>query len=123
MREFLNAVVSANISDEITEFATKEITKIDEKNLKKKNSKTPTQKQNEELKAKIYNEMEIDKTYTASELAKIYGVSTQKISALMRQMTTIEIIDNYKTDKGKVKGYKKVEVDKAEDITNEVEEN
>lgn len=112
MRDFLNAVVSANISDEITEYATNQLTKLDNKNEKKRTTLSANQKQNNELKEKIYSDMETEKIYTASTLAITYELSTQKISALMKQLSNdglVETIDGYKTEKGKVKGYKKIE--------------
>ena len=113
MRDFLNAVVSAEISDEVTEYALNQIAKLDSKNEKKRTTLSTNQKNNEEIKDKILNEMETEKIYVASELAILYELSTQKISALMKQLVTeekVEIIDNYKTPKGKVKGYRKISV-------------
>ena len=112
MRDFLNAVISADVSEEVTEYATKQLTKLDTKNEKKRTTLSANQKQNVEIKEKIFADMETEKVYTASALALVYELSTQKISALMKQLVTdglVEMIDGYKTEKGKVKGYRKIE--------------
>lgn len=83
-REFLNTVISANISDEISEFAKHEQTKLDNRNEKRRNTLTPEQKENEALKAKMLEVL--TGTVVASEVASKFGISTQKASALLRQI-------------------------------------
>lgn len=110
-REFFTAVISANISDSITEYATSAIAKIDEKNAKRKSTGTATQKANVAIKEAIVSAMEAGETYTASAIVAlgIEGVtSTQKVSALMKQIaeTGKVVVSEVKiTGKGKVKGY------------------
>lgn len=110
-REFFTAVVSANISDSITEYATSAIAKLDEKNAKRKTTGTATQKANKVIKDVILSAMEKGVTYTATEIVAlgIEGVtSTQKVSPLMKQIadTGKIIISEVKIKgKGKVKGY------------------
>ena len=121
MREFLTAVINANVSDEITTFANKEIDKLDKKNDKKKSTMTKDQKVNAEIKTKILEFMNAEVTYTSPELAKAMQeiftemeISTNKISALMRQLTAenkVNQIEKVKTSKGYVKGYVKKSVE------------
>lgn len=117
MREFLNAVINANVSDEITTFANKEIEKLDKKNDKKKSTMTKDQKVNAEIKTKILEFMTEETTYTSPEISKSMQeiftemeISTNKISALMRQLVAenkVNQIEKVKTSKGYVKGYVK----------------
>lgn len=121
MREFLTAVINANVSNEITTFANKEIDKLDKKNDKKKSTMTKDQKINAEIKTKILDFMTEETTYTSPELAKAMQeiftemeISTNKISALMRQLTAeskVNQIEKVKTSKGYVKGYVKKSVE------------
>ena len=111
-REFFTAIVSVNVSDEITEFAKTALVKLDKKNENRRNSTSPNQKANEDFKVEILNYMNEDTSaiYTAKVLADKFGVSTQKISALVKQMVDngkLAVIDKVKDSKGnKVKGYK-----------------
>jgi Fic family protein len=109
-RDFFNAVISANISDEITAFAKASLDKLDLKNEKRRNSTSPNQKKNEDFKADIFADFsaEPNRVFTAKEIADKYGVSTQKISALLRQMVDngkIKSFDIKDSKKNKVKGY------------------
>ena len=117
MREFLTAVINASISEEVTAFANKEIDKLNAKNDKKKTTMTKDQKINAEIKDKILDFMAEETTYTSPEIAKAMQsefteieISTNKISALMRQLTAenkVNQIEKVKTSKGYVKGYVK----------------
>lgn len=110
-REFYTAVINANITDTVTEFATKALVKLDEKNEKRKAEGSKTAKANVAIKEAIVSAMEQGVTYTAAEVVAlgVEGVtSTQKASALMRQIVAagqaIESEVKIK-GKGKVKGY------------------
>ena len=107
-REFFTAITNANVSAELIEYAKSAIVKLDEKNEKKKNTVTKTQAANADMKNEILANMAAGTVYVASELATTYGVSTQKISALMKQLveTGAVIVSEVKVKgKGKVKGY------------------
>lgn len=58
------------------------------KNAKKSSEPTKAQKANEELAQVIYDGMEVDKAYKCADIAKAIpecvGMSTQKISPIMR---------------------------------------
>ena len=126
MREFLTAVINASISEEVTAFANKEIDKLDKKNDKKKSTMTKDQKINAEIKAKILDFMTEETTYTSPEISKAMQsefteieISTNKISALMRQLVVeskVSQIEKVKTSKGYVKGYVKKSAENEETI-------
>ena len=114
-REFFNAVIEGNITDEIKDFAKSQIEKLDSKNAKRKSTDSKTQKENKAIKESLLATMEKDKVYTASEVAEmeIEGItSTQKASALLRQMVETGTLTSEEVKvkgKGKVKGYRLAE--------------
>ena len=124
MKEFMNAVVKANISAELTAYATAEIEKIDNKNKTRKTKQTATQKANAELLTKIIADMTAGQVVTAGEIASKFGVSTQKASAILQggvksgNLISAEVKIK---GKGKVIGYSAVfsDTQTEEDSTNE----
>lgn len=110
-RTFLEMVVTANISDEMTTYAKERIKHLDEVNEHRKAKGSKTQRANVEVKKSILAVMENDTIYTASQIVEmgIEGItSTQKASALLRQMTEtgeLTVTDIKIKGKGKVKGY------------------
>lgn len=114
-REFFNAVIEGNITDEIKDFAKSQIEKLDSKNAKRKSTDSKTQKENKAIKTSLLATMEKDKVYIASEVAgmEIDGItSTQKASALLRQLVEEGklVSEEVKVKgKGKIKGYKLAE--------------
>ena len=85
-REFFNAIIKANVSDELTKHATAELEKLDKRNAQRSSKPSKTQLANEPIKARLLEILAV-KPMTASE---IHGVdedlSTQKISSLCRQL-------------------------------------
>jgi hypothetical protein len=131
MRAFLQAVIANEITENVIAYAQNEIKKLDEKNDKKRKTKSKNQQANDEIKTVILDFMNENVTYTSPEITKYLNeyyetteentISTQKTSALMRQLVaekSISIVENVKTSKGKVKGYIK---NSAETETVEVE--
>ena len=110
-RTFLEMVVTANISDEMTSYAKERIKHLDEVNEHRKAKGSKTQRANVEVKKSILAVMENGTIYTASQIVEmgVDGVtSTQKASALLRQMTEtgeLTVTDIKIKGKGKVKGY------------------
>jgi Fic family protein len=103
-----------DLTDEVKEFAKASIAKLDKKNENRKNSTSPNQVKNEDFKSNIYDDMiaEPNRVFTAKEIADKYGVSTQKISALLRQIVdtgAIKSFDTKDSKKNKVKGYQIVQ--------------
>ena len=130
-REFYQNVIAANISDEMSDYAQSLIDKLDRKNENRKNSTSPKQKANADLKTEIYNFIaeNPDRAVTAKELADKYStpenpITTQKISALMKQMTDTGIITVFKakdTKKNVVNWYQVVRTDEGVEETAEEE--
>ena len=84
-REFFNAVINANISADITKFAQDRVAHLDTVNANRKSKGTPVQRENAETMAKIIDTVKPDVPYTASELAKMFDISTAKASALAKK--------------------------------------
>ena len=107
-REFFNAVIKANINPEVTEMATSLLTKLDEKNAKRKNTETKEQKENKVLMGTILANLSAGTPTVASTLGTALGVSTQKASALCTLLVNegkIVATEVKVKGKGKVKGY------------------
>lgn len=107
-REFFNAVIKANINPEVTEMATSLLTKLDEKNAKRKNTETKEQKENKVLMEKILANLSAGTPTSASVLGGSLGVSTQKASALcvlLEKEGKVVVTEIKIKGKGKVKGY------------------
>ena len=114
-REFFTAIINANINAEITDFATDAIRKLDERNSKRKSTQTAAQKANETFKAEIADFLTDKEDFVlCSEIAKHFGVSTQKVTGVLSLMIkdgTVVAAD-VKVKGGKRKGYKvKTEVE------------
>lgn len=84
-REFYTAIVNANINDEITAHASEAIAKLDAALEARKNKPSKTATENapvlEALTGILTSEPQI-----ASDIATAAGISTQKASALLRQL-------------------------------------
>lgn len=110
-REFLNAVINGNIGENEVAYATAEIAKLDARNDKRKNTLSKEQEANIEVKENILNAIG-DKPQVASVIAGILGISTQKVSALCRQLVDegkLVVRDIKVKGKGTVKEYACVE--------------
>lgn len=106
-RDFFNAVINANISDELSDFAKSEIEKLDARNDKRRNTMTKEQKANEEIKGQILDFIGNGRM-VASEIANGLSLSTQKVSALCKQLVEsdkLSVEDVKVKGKGTVKGY------------------
>lgn len=107
MRDFLNAVIDNKVDDEVVDFAKAEIAKLDKRNEKRANAPSKTAVANEPIKNSIL-EILTDEPKTAGDVAKAVDISTQKASALLRQMVAEEKVvatDIKVSGKGKCKGY------------------
>ena len=104
-REFFEAVMALeNVDAELVLFAEQEIEKMNERNAKRKNTPSKTAIANEPIKAHI-TEVLTDTPQSASEIAEKVGISTQKCSALLRQIEGLTVTEIKVKGKGKVKGY------------------
>lgn len=103
-REFLEMVIEGKVTDEMKDFANSEITKMNDRNAKRKASPSKTAIANEPIKAEIVKGL-TNEPKTAREIAKEVGISTQKASALLRQIDGLTVTEVKIKGKGKVKGY------------------
>ena len=88
-----------NLSKAEVEFIEHEIELLEKKNSSRKPTKA--QAENEEIKAKILEVMEVGKAYTVTEIQKAVGLeSNQKASALIRQLKESDLVIR-KEEKGK----------------------
>ena len=123
-REFYKAVINANISKEMSEFAQGEIDKLDAKNEKRKNTQTKAQKENETIKVAIVDFIKENGASVASVIANGCGISTQKASALCKLLVeekAITVADIKVKNKGTLKQYALAEVE-TEDSADTVED-
>ena len=110
-REFLEAIVNGNITEDIVSYAAESIEKLDASNAKRK------EKNSEKKQATIDAATEMaavlgGEPKTASDLANEFGVSTQKASALMRKAVELGLAEKQDVKvkgKGTVKGYTKAQ--------------
>ena len=105
-REFLTAVVNGTVSADGIAFAKAELDKLDARNEKRRNTPTKAQEANEAIKANIV--AALSKPMVASEIAAALGISTQKVSALCKQLVdngTLTVKDIKVKGKGSVKQY------------------
>ncbi len=108
-REFYTAIANAqNASAELVEFATDAIAKLDAKNAKRASKPSKTAVANEPIKASIASYLAGKSALPASEIAVACDISTQKASALCRQLVAngTLTVDTVKVPKkGEVKVY------------------
>ena len=110
MKEFLSAVaVLSSATPEMVEFANAELAKIENKNKKRRETVSQNQANNQEMLNIIVETLKSDTTITSAEVAVLFGVTTQKASAILAMgvktgVLSVADIKNPK-GKGKVKGY------------------
>ena len=113
-REFLNDVIAVidgtsevNVL-ELKEFAKAEIVKLDERNANRSSKPTKTQIENEPIKEKILEVLSTGEKMVASAIAERVEISTQKASALCRQLVEsnkLKVEEVKIPKKGKQKAY------------------
>lgn len=106
-KEMLTAIVNGEINEDVIAKAAERIEKLDETNEKRKNRVSKKAQENEPIKEAIVAVLG-EEPKTATEIGAEVGVSTQKASALLRQI--VEAGNAVKTDvkvkgKGTQKGY------------------
>lgn len=110
MKEFLSAVATLETAThEMVEFANAELEKIDNKNKKRRETTTANQTANKEMLDIIASSLKPNTAITSAEVASLFGVSTQKASAILSMgvktgVLSVQDVKNPK-GKGKVKGY------------------
>lgn len=113
-REFFNEVIAVidGTSEvnalELKEFAKAEIVKLDERNASRSSKPTKAQIENEPIKEKILEVLSTGERMVASAIAERLEISTQKASALCRQLVEskkLKVEDVKIPKKGKQKAY------------------
>ena len=107
-REFYKAFIGSEVNEELKAFAQAEIDKLDKKNEKRKNTQTKTQKENEGIKNSIVALLEEKGSMVASVIATELEISTQKASALCKQLVEekeLVVSDIKVKNKGTLKQY------------------
>lgn len=121
MRDFLEAVISREIDDEVVDFAKNQVAKLDNRNAKRASTQSKTQKANEPIKVAILEAL-AEKAMTAAEIGAACGITTQKASALTRALVLEGKVSSTEVKvkgKGKVKSYSLADGD---EIVAEVDE-
>lgn len=96
-REFFNAVIAGNITEAEIQFANEALAKLDAKNEKRKGTQTKNQKANENIKTAIIALLTENETMTAKAVGQALEITTQKASALLRQLVGAGTITGTKT--------------------------
>lgn len=118
-REFLNEVIAVidGTSEvdvlELKEFAKAEIVKLDERNANRSAKPTKVQIENKSIKEKILEVLSTGEKMVASTIAEKVEISTQKASALCRQLVEsgkLSVEEVKIPKKGKQKAYRILEV-------------
>ena len=115
-REFYNAILNADVAQDIKDFAQGEIAKLDARNDKRKNTQTKAQKENEGIMTSILDHL-TKGADVASGIAVALGISTQKASALCKLLVNegkVAVADVKVKNKGTVKQYTLVTTDEGE---------
>ena len=108
-REFYVAIANGEMNDEVKATAAEYIAKMDEANEKRKNTLSKKQAENEAMKAETLEHLD-NEAKTATTVGELMGISTQKASALLRQLVSdgkATVTEVKITGKGKQRGYMK----------------
>ena len=103
-REFFEKVIAEVTNEELVEKAKVELAKLDARNARRASTPSKKAKENEPIK-KAIREVLGAEPMTASEIASKVEISTQKASALLRQIDGLTVTEVKIKGKGKVKGY------------------
>lgn len=110
-REFFTAIASSeNLSAELIEHATHEIEKMDARKAQRSSKPTKKQQENEPILAQILP-LVLANPMTASEVATAVEISTQKASALLRELVSrgkLAVDEISVKGKGKQKQYRAI---------------
>ena len=107
-REFLNTVITSAINDEMTEKAQALLAALDKKNEQRKSKPSKVAVANEPIKASIVAFITANGQKVASEIGEGLNISTQKASALCRQLVeggVLSVNDVKVAKKGTLKAY------------------
>ena len=85
-KDFYNAVIEANISEDMNKFAEKELVKLAHEAEYRRNTPTKKQRENEDIKAVILTHFTTGVSLSGAEVAESVGITPQKANALLRQL-------------------------------------
>ena len=103
-REFLNAVIAETQNADLANFAVSELEKLDARNAKRSEKPSKRSLENAPLIEKIKTLL-TSEPMLASDVANALEISTQKASALLRQVEGVSVCDVKVKGKGTQKGY------------------
>lgn len=103
-REMFEAIVNGNVTDEVVAKAHEEIEKLDARNAKRKNTPSKKAIENAPIIEAIKGVLG-EEPLTASEIAEKVEISTQKASALLKQVEGVKVTDVKVKGKGTRKAY------------------
>lgn len=103
-REMFTAIVEGNVTDEVVAKAQEEIAKLDARNEKRKNTPSKKAIENAPIIEAIKGVL-TDEPMTASEIAEKVEISTQKASALLKQVEGVTVSEVKVKGKGTRKAY------------------
>lgn len=103
-REMFTAIVNGDVTEEVVAKATEELAKLDARNAARKNKPSKKSVENEPIKEAIKSVLS-DTPLTASEVAEKVEISTQKASALLKQIEGLTVSDVKVKGKGTRKAY------------------
>lgn len=107
-REFYTAIITAEVSDELTAFAQDAIAKLNARNEKRSSKPSKASIVNAPIKAAIIEFIGDRENVTAADVAVGVDITVQKASALLRQLVADEkvtVTEVKVPKKGKCKGY------------------
>lgn len=108
VREFLNNILNGKITEADTAMAQVMLKKLNERKEKRKNTPTKTQKENAPIKEQILAYVVEHPNAVAASVGAEMSITTQKASALLRQLAadgSLTVADTKVKGKGVVKSY------------------
>ena len=122
-REVLTLIINGTANDITKSWAQEMLAKLDERNEKRKNTKTKEQIANEGIMNSIVEHIKANGSVVASELGTALGISTQKASALCKILADggeLTVADKKIKGKGSVKEYSLANPTDTTETTDEV---
>ena len=108
VHEFLNNILNGKITEADTAMAQVMLERLDARNEKRKNTPTKTQKENAPVKEQILAYVVEHPHTVAASVGAAMSITTQKASALLRQLVadgSLTVADTKVKGKGVVKSY------------------
>ena len=103
-REMFTAIVNGEVTEEVIAKATEELEKLDARNAKRREAPSKKSLENAPIIEAIKGVLS-DTPQTASEIAEKVEISTQKASALLKQIDGLTVSDVKVKGKGTRKAY------------------